>query len=211
MSKIIENLKWRYSTKKFNSKKKISAQDLETLMQALQLSASSYGMQFYKFLLVKNPEIRAKLKDASWGQTQVSEASDLIVMCSTRSISDAHVDESVANTGVIRDIPVENLNGYSNFVKSKINEFNPDAKQHWAAKQVYIVLGFALAVCADLRIDSCPMEGFDPQKYDEILGLTAKGLEATLVLPIGYRADEDKSQHLKKARKSKNDLFEIID
>lgn len=210
MSKIIENLKWRYATKKFDSTKKIPQKELETLLEALQLSASSYGMQFYKFLIIKNSQVREKLKEASWGQAQVSEASDLIVMCSIKSIGDAHVDTAVANTGEIRSIPSQDLNGYSNFVKSKVNELNKEEKMHWTAKQVYIALGFALSACAELRIDACPMEGFDPQKYDEILGLSAKGLEATLVLPIGYRSQDDKSQHLKKARKSKENLFEMI-
>ena len=211
MSKLIENLKWRYATKKFDSNKKVSEQDLETLMEALQLSASSYGMQFYKFLLIKNTEIRKQLMAASWGQKQVIDASDLILMCSIQSVNDADVDVAVANTGEVRDIPVEKLTAYANFVKSKVNELNTSEKQDWAAKQVYTVLGFALSACADLRIDSCPMEGFDPQKYDEILGLSAKGLIPTLVLPIGYRSENDKSQYDKKVRKSTENLFEIID
>jgi nitroreductase len=211
MSKSIESLKWRYATKKFDSQKKIPQQDLETLKQALQLSASSYGMQFYKFLLIKNPQIREKLVTASWGQEQVRDASDLIVMCSTKSLNDSHIDESLANISTTRNTPIEKLSGYSGFIKSKVNELDEETKKHWIAKQVYIALGVALSMCAELKIDSCPMEGFDPVKYDEIIGLSARGLEATLVLPIGYRSEEDVSQHLKKVRKSERDLFEIIE
>lgn len=210
MSKTIENLNWRYATKKFDSQKKIPQQDLEILMQALQLSASSYGMQFYKFLLIKNPQIREKLVSASWGQEQVRDASDLIVMCSTQSLSNRHIDESFVNMSTIRDIPVEKLSGYRDFIKSKVNELDEETKKHWIAKQVYIALGVALSVCAELKIDSCPMEGFDPVKYNELLGLSDKGLEATLVLPIGYRSKDDTTQFLKKVRKPKEDLFEII-
>ena len=207
---LIENLKWRYATKKFDATKKVSSEDLEKIKEAIQLSASSYGLQLYKVLVIENEEIREKLKPASWGQSQITDASHLFVICNYADINDENIDEYVNLTADIKGIDVENLKGFGDFMKDKILPLPVDHKRAWTAKQCYIALGNALAACAELKIDSTPMEGFDPQGYDEILGLSEKGLQANSVLAIGYRSEEDETQHGKKVRKSINSLFETI-
>lgn len=208
--KAIEDLNWRYATKKFDTSKKISEKDLHTLLEVLRLSPSSYGLQPLKFLIVENTELREKLKEKSWGQAQVTDASHLIVLCSYLDIHDDHIDRHVANTALTRDNNPENLAGYATFMKNTINKLSSDEKKVWNSKQAYIALGLLLHSCAQMRIDSVPMEGFDADGYDEILDLKSKNLHAALVCPIGYRSEEDANQHMKKVRKEHDDLFEFI-
>jgi nitroreductase len=210
MKTIIDNLNWRYATKKFDSSKKVSNENLDTLLEVLRLTPSSYGLQPYTFLVIENKEIREKLKEKSGGQSQVADASHLIVLCSYLDINDLHVDAHVANTANARGLEVEALKGFGDFMKKTINQLDAEKKQIWSSKQAYIALGQLMHACADMKIDATPMEGFDPAGYDEVLGLTAKNLKATLVCPIGYRAVDDANQHFKKVRKSREDLIEFI-
>ena len=207
---IIENSKWRYATKQFDATKKVSDADLATIKDAISLSATSYGLEAYKVLIVENPELREQLLPASWGQKQITDASHLLVFCSFNEVSTEYIDGYVKLKSETQGIPLENLTGYGDFMKSTIGSFSAEATSTWNAKQTYISLANAMAACAELKIDSCPMEGYDATKYDQILGLSAKGLTAAVVLPIGYRSDEDKTQHGKKVRKSFTDLFEVV-
>ncbi len=210
MSNFIENQKWRYATKKFDASKKVSAEDFETLKEAIQLSATSYGLQLFKVLNIENPEIRTKLQPVSWGQSQIVEASHLLVFANYTDIQDSHVDEYVANMANIRGIPQEALQGYSDFMKSKILPLSNEEKSIWTSKQTYLALGNLLNAAAEMKIDVTPMEGFEPEKYNEILDLSEKGLNASLVAAIGYRHEEDATQHYAKVRKSKENMFETI-
>jgi nitroreductase len=210
MKTIIDNLNWRYATKKFDSSKKVSNENLDTLLEVLRLTPSSYGLQPYMFLVIENKEIREKLKEKSGGQSQVTDASHLFVLCSYLDINDVHIDAHVANTANARGLEAEALKGFGDFMKKTINQLDAEKKQIWNSKQAYIALGQLMHACADLKIDATPMEGFDPAGYDEVLGLTAKNLHATLVCPIGYRSEEDANQHFKKVRKSREDLIEFI-
>ncbi|MGB1003104.1 MAG: NAD(P)H-dependent oxidoreductase [Salibacteraceae bacterium] len=207
---IIDNLKWRYATKKFDSSKKISTNDLNAIKEAISLTATSYGLESYKVLVVENPEIRAKLVPASWGQTQISDASHLLVFCNFNEVTPDHIDALVQLKANTQGIPVENLTGYGDFMKKAISGMPADVVKGWTARQTYIALGNAMATCAELKIDSCPMEGFDASQYNKILGLDAKGLNASVVLPIGYRSEEDQTQHGKKVRKPLNEMFEVV-
>lgn len=207
---IIDNLKWRYATKKFDSSKKISTNDLNAIKEAISLTATSYGLESYKVLVVENPEIRAKLVPASWGQTQISDASHLLVFCNFNEVTPDHIDALVQLKANTQGIPVENLTGYGDFMKKTISGMPADVVKGWTARQTYIALGNAMATCAELKIDSCPMEGFDASQYNKILGLDAKGLNASVVLPIGYRSEEDQTQHGKKVRKPLNEMFEVV-
>lgn len=207
---IVENLKWRYATKKFDSSKKISESDLNTIKEAISLTATSYGLESYKVLVVENPEIREQLKPASWGQTQVTDASHLLVFCGFNEVTPAHIDAMLTLKSETQGVAMEHLAGYGDFMKSTIGAFPEEAIKVWTAKQTYIALGNAMAACAELHIDSCPMEGFDATQYNEILGLDAKGLHAAVVLPIGYRSQEDQTQHGKKVRKPLNEMFEVV-
>ena len=210
MSTFIENQNWRYATKKFNAEKKISNADLEILKEAIQLSSSSYGLQPYKVLIVENEEIRKQLQPASWGQSQIVDASHLFVFANIVNVDEEYINNFAQNVATTRNIPFENVKGYADFMISKITTLTPEQQLIWTAKQTYLALGNLLNAAAELKIDVTPMEGFDPVQYDEILGLKEKGLHASLVATIGYRHHEDDTQHYIKVRKPKSELFETI-
>lgn len=210
MNSVIEHRTWRYATKKFDATKKVSEQDLETLLEATRLSASSYGLQPYHVFVISDPEVREQLKPASWGQSQITDASHLIVFANAKDFGEELVDDYLANVSETRNIPSEGLKGYSDFMKSKLMNLPEELKNQWTAKQAYIAFGNLMQAAAELKIDTCPMEGFEPEKYNEILGLEEKNLNAAVVLAIGYRSEEDATQHLPKVRKSKEELFTLI-
>lgn len=207
MSTSIDTRLWRYATKKFDATKKISDSDLETILEAGRLSASSYGLQPYHVLVITDPEVRAKLKAASWNQTQVTDASHLLVIANQTTFGEELVDNYIDNVSATRGVPVADLQDYANFMKSSFTDKSDEQKAQWTAKQAYILLGNLLQVAAELKIDACPMEGFEAEKYNEILGLNDKNLSAAVLLPIGYRSEEDDTQHYAKVRKSKETLF----
>lgn len=210
MSHFIENQKWRYATKKFDTTKKVAATDLEILKEAIQLSTSSYGLQLYKVFIIENPEVRAKLQPASWGQSQIVDASHLFVFANIIDVKENHIDEYVQNIANTRGLSVEDLKGYSDFMKSKIVPLPVDKKAVWTSKQTYLALANLMNAAAELKIDVTPMEGFEPEQYNEILGFNALGLNASLVAAVGYRHEEDATQHYAKVRKPKHELFITI-
>ncbi|MHA7058157.1 NAD(P)H-dependent oxidoreductase [Aquimarina sp. M1] len=207
---LIKNLEWRYATKKFDSAKKISKTDLEKIKKVVSLSASSYGLQAYTVLIIEDPEIRKKLLPKSWEQPQVVDASQLIVFCNYTTVDEHVIDEYLQLKATTQGLNFNDLKGYGDFMKSKVNSFSKEAIKAWTAKQTYIGLGNLLAACAELQIDACPMEGFEPEGYDEILGLSEKGLSAAVIATIGYRSEEDVTQHGKKVRKPIDELFQNI-
>ena len=207
MSNFIQDANWRYATKKFDATKKVSNEDLDTLKEAIRLSSSSYGLQPYKVIFVENPALRAQLQPVSWGQTQIVDASHLIVFANVTNIGETEIDAYFKNLTETRNIPMEALQGYADFMKSKITSLSEEAKNIWTSKQTYLALGNLLNAAAELKIDVTPMEGFEPEQYNEILGLKKLGLNASLVAPIGYRHEEDATQHYVKVRKSNDELF----
>ncbi|WP_430400809.1 NAD(P)H-dependent oxidoreductase [Flavobacterium sp.] len=210
MNTFINNQNWRYATKKFDTTKKISNENLETLKEAIRLSTSSYGLQPYKVLIIENPEIRAKLQPVSWGQAQITEASHLFVFANIIDIQENHIDEYISNIANTRALKLEDLKGYADFMKSKIISLDTDIKSVWTSKQTYLALANLMNAAAELKIDVTPMEGFEPEKYNEILGLNELGLNASLVATVGYRHDEDQTQFFTKVRKSNSELFTTI-
>lgn len=207
MSNFINDAKWRYATKKFDATKKVSAEDFETLKEAIQLSASSYGLQPYKVFIIENPEIRAKIQPVAWGQTQIVDASHLVVFANITNFGEAEIDAYIKNMAETRGIPVENVQGYADFMKSKITTLPEEARNVWTSKQTYLALGNLLNAAAELKIDVTPMEGFEPAAVNEILGFEKLGLNASLIATVGYRHEEDATQHYAKVRKSKEELF----
>ena len=207
MSNFIKNANWRYATKKFDTTKKISKQDLETLKEAIRLSASSFGLQPYRVLIIENPELRAKLQPAAWGQSQIVDASQLIVFANITNFGETEIDVSIANTTKTRGLPADALKGYGDFMKSKIVALPEDVRNTWASKQTYLALGNLMNAASELKIDVTPMEGFEPAQVNEILGLGKLGLNATLLATIGYRHEEDATQYYAKVRKSNEELF----
>lgn len=204
---FIENQNWRYATKKFDASKKISSQDLETLKEAIRLSSSSYGLQPYKIFIIEDTDLREKLKPAAWNQTQITDASQLIVFANITNFGDSHIDEYLNNIVNTRSLALESIEGYGSFMKSKILSLTNEERSNWTSKQTYLALGNLLNAAADLKIDVTPMEGFEKEAFNEILGLKEKGLNASVIATIGYRHEEDATQHYKKVRKSNEELF----
>lgn len=207
---LINKLQWRYATKKFDKTKKVSPDNLEKIKESIQLSASSYGLQFYKILVIENQELREELKPVSWNQNQITDSSHLFVFCNYTEVKPSFVDDFIRLTAKTRNIDYEQLKGYGDFILTKLNEKSEHQMQGWLERQPYIALANLLMACAELKIDACPMEGFEPEKYNEILGLNEKGLNAVVIATVGYRDESDGSQYLPKVRKPMELLFEEI-
>jgi len=204
---LLQQLHWRYATKQFDPARKISAADWAAIEEALVLSPSSFGLQPWKFVVVTDPALREKLVPASWGQRQVADASHLVVFAFKKNFSEADVKTYVDRISEVRGIPAASLAPYTDMmVGSLFKSRDAAARKAWAINQIYIALGNFLTSTAVLGIDSCPMEGIDPAKYDEVLGLDALGLTAIVVGVAGYRATTDKYAALKKVRFEQKDV-----
>lgn len=207
MNEFLNALKWRYATKKFDATKKIEASDIALLKEAMQLSASSYGLQPYKIFIIADAAIKKQLKDAAWGQQQVEDASHLIVIANQSDFDDTLVDSFVDTLAHTRGITNESLEGMATFMKDKLVNLPQPVKHQWTTNQAYIVLANLLSAAAHLKIDVCPMEGFDNKKFNTILGLSEQNLNAAVIAAVGYRSDEDQAQHLTKVRRPEEELF----
>ncbi|WP_396184686.1 NAD(P)H-dependent oxidoreductase [Flavobacterium sp.] len=210
MNTFLDNQNWRYATKKFDATKKISTEDLNTLKEAIRLSSSSYGLQPYKIFIVENPEVRAKLVTAAYGQKQVVDASHLIVFANELNFGEEGILKFSKNMSETRGISIESIQGYVDYMKSNITGLPEETRNIWSSKQTYLALGNLLNAAAELKIDVTPMEGFNPTQVNEILGLDKLGLNASLMATVGYRSEEDATQHYKKVRKSNEELFITI-
>ncbi|UOB17764.1 NAD(P)H-dependent oxidoreductase [Abyssalbus ytuae] len=198
---IVEILRWRYATKKFDSLKKIPQKKIDIIKQSFNLTATSYGLQPVKLIIVEDTEIRKKLVEYSWNQTQVVEASHLLVFCTINKIDANYIRTYYQLIKKIRNTPDEILKPFEDFLIEDFDKKNKEEIEIWAAKQAYLAMGNLLTVCAVEQIDACPMEGFLPAKYDEILNLESQGLKSVLAMPIGYRANDDIFAEMKKVRK----------
>jgi len=205
---LLGQLNWRYATKQFDPQRKISAADWASLEEALVLSPSSGGLQPWSFVIVTDLATREKLTPASFGQPQITQASHLVVFTAKTHFGEAEVDAHLENTAKMRGIPLEDLAQFRGMlVGGIVNSMDDAARVGWAARQTYIALGNLLTSAALLGIDACPMEGFVPSQYDEILGLAEKGLTATVICALGYRTDTDAYASLPKVRFPKESLL----
>lgn len=207
MTKIIENLNWRYATKKYNPAKVLSSEQIESLMESIRLAPSSFGVQPYTIINVKDKDVREKLKAAAWGQTQITDASDLILFTVPTNLNDEYIEKFIKNISDTRGVSLESLQEYEGMIKGSVNSRTPEEKISWSAKQAYIALGILLVAAAEQKIDATPMEGFDNAQFDEILDLKSKGLTTVVIAALGYRAEDDEYASLAKVRKSKEELF----
>ncbi len=207
MSNTLEHLQWRYATKKYDATKKLSDEQRHIIMEALRLAPSSFGLQPWKFIHVTNPETREKLKAAAYGQSQLTDASDIFVLCSLTNMDETHVDAYVQSIAVQRHLPQESLAGFREMLLGSIKGRSADTLREWNARQVYIPLGVALAVAAENQIDATPMEGFDPKQFDEILGLESLGVQSRVILATGFRSAEDEQQTWQKVRFDAKDVM----
>jgi nitroreductase len=206
---LLEQLNWRYATKKFDFAKKIPPADWTVLEQALVLTASSYGLQPWKFIVVTDPALKTKLRPASWNQAQVEDCSHLVVFAAKQDISEADVDRFIARVAEVRGVSVESLAGYRGFMVGDLVQGPRHAIiQEWAARQTYIAMGNLLTSAALLGIDACPFEGLEPVKYDEILGLDGTGFATVAACPLGYRAADDKYASTPKVRFETGDIID---
>jgi len=203
----IESLQWRYAVKKFNENKSLSKTQINTLKEAFNLTATSYGLQPLKLVVIKNKDIQKELVTHSWNQPQVVSASHLLVICIPTKYSAEEVENYFKLLKQIRETPDEVINPFKKFLTAEIAKKTPEELLIWNKNQAYLALGNLLTVCAAEQIDSCPMEGFVPEKYDEILKLGAHNLTSVLVLPVGFRADDDYMKDLKKVRRNIEDVI----
>ena len=209
---LIDSLNWRYATTKFDSSKSISDQDIEKLKEIVKLSPSSWGFQFYKIFVITNPELKQKLLPAAYNQNQIINCSHLFVFCSYNSVFEQDIDQMISEFHRLRandsNYNKESTDNYGAGAKKSILNMEPNRQAEWLKKQCYIALGQLMVGCADMHIDSCPMEGFKSDEVDEILDLKSQNLTSVVLLPMGYRASDDKYQHKTKVRKPNNLLFE---
>jgi nitroreductase len=198
---ISQQLHWRYATKKFDPTRTIPDDLWQILEQSLVLTPSSFGLQAWKFIVVRDPEMRQKFVEYSWGQKQVADASHVVVFTIKKNIDADYVDHYIARMSEVQGTPIDALQGFSDVVKGFLTQM-PDqaAIDTWSAKQVYIALGQFMSCAAMLNIDTCPMEGINPSKYDEVLGLSEQGYSTMVICPAGYRATDDKSAARPKVR-----------
>lgn len=206
---LLQQMKWRYATKKFDATKKIPAADWAVLEESLVLTASSYGLQPWKFIVVTDPALKAKLRPASWNQSQVEDCSHLVVFTAQQDVTEADVDRFISRIAEVRGVTAESLAGYKGFMMGDLVNGARHAIIHeWAARQTYIAMGNLLTSAALLGIDACPFEGIEPAKYDEILGLKGSGYATVSACPVGYRAEDDKYATAPKVRFAAKDVVE---
>ena len=200
---------WRYATKSFDPAGKIPAADWQTLEQTLVLTPSSFGLQPWKFYVITDPDTKARLKPASWNQSQIVDASHVVVFAIKKDLSTTEIDRFVSRMSEVRGVTVDSLAGYRQMMVGALSSPSIDINE-WAAKQVYIALGFFMASAAMLGIDTCPIEGFEPEKYNEILGLNQQGYHSSVVAAAGYRSSNDKYAQLPKVRFKTEDVISHI-
>ncbi len=206
---LLAQLNWRYATKKFDPAKTISDSDWAALEQALILTPTSYGLQPYKFLILTDPALRARLVPASWGQTQPVDCSHYVVFAARAQNTEADVDRYIVRMAEVRGAAPEALAGFKKVLMGDVVDGpRGQVALEWAARQAYIALGNFMTSAALVGVDTCPMEGFEPAKYDEILGLPAQGVRAVVACAAGYRAADDKYAALPKVRFPASELLD---
>ena len=197
---ILSALAWRYATKKFDSLRKVPEQELNTLLEVLRVSPSSFGLQPWQFIVISDQKLRETLKPHAFGQPQITDASHLIVLFARTSIDELYIDHYVQDIAKTRSVSIESLKGYHDAMLSSMQSKLPQELTAWSKCQVYLALGHLLSAAALMRIDACPMEGFDPKGFDDTLGLAEKGLTAAVLCTIGYRLPQDTYAQAKKVR-----------
>lgn len=199
MKRLLDAMNWRAAVKKFLSQP-LSEDQANDVLEILRLAPASFGLQPFKFLFITNPEVRAKLRAAGYGQAQITDASALIVFAVETTLDDAFVDKFIHTVSSVRGVSIETLTDYSNMMKNSLASKNPEQRIEWATHQAYLTLGVLIAGAAVEGIDVAPMEGFDPKQFDEILGLAEKGLSSKVIAAVGFRDETDPYLSMKKVR-----------
>jgi nitroreductase len=207
---LLRRMKWRYAVKKFDPAHKIPPEIWKSLEQSLVLAPSSYGLQPWRFYVVTDPTLRAQLPSLSWGQTQVADASHLVVFAIKKDLGMAEIDRHVARTAEVRGVPIEKLAGFKKMMAATLTQPGGLDINHWATNQVYLALGFFMTAAAVLGVDTCPMEGFEPAKYDALLGIGTEGYASVVLCPAGYRAHDDRAAAAPKVRYHTEEVVRYI-
>jgi nitroreductase/dihydropteridine reductase len=205
---IIKAMNWRFATQSFDSGKKVSDEDLKTILEAARLAPSSFGIEAWKFLVIENPEVRAKISEVAWSQPKVTQASHLIVVTRRTDVRENITNELIERSSKVQGVAPEALNGLRDMVSGAIARRSDAELNVWIRNQAYIALGVMIETASLLGIDNGPMEGFDPAKVDEILGLKEKNLTSTTLLALGYRAEGDGLRP--KVRRAFDEVVEFI-
>ena len=202
---ILEKLQWRYATKKFDANRILAKDKIEIITHAFNLTATSFGLQPLKLIIFNDKKLQAKLVKYSMNQEQVAQASHVLIFCIDTTIDKSYIEDYFNRIKAIRNTADDILKPFKEYLIDDFEKQTQNDIEDWATKQAYLAMGNLLTVCAIEDIDSCPMEGFTPAKYDEIFKLKEKGLKSVLVMPIGYRADDDMFADFKKVRKNVNE------
>jgi len=204
-TKMKNSLNWRYATKQYDSTKKLSDEQVNDVIEAINSAPTGYGLQPFKVIRVKSEDLRVKLREAAYGQPQVTDASDFLILAALKKINHEVIDNYMNRIVEVRGVEKGMLDGFVSTISGTVGQL--ETATAWSAKQAYIGLGFGLAMAAHLKIDSSPMEGFSGEKFDEILGLT--DYTSVVLLALGHRSEEDKTQHNKKVRKSIEQFVDV--
>lgn len=208
---VLAQLNWRCAVKKFDPTKKISDADWRTLEESLVLTPTSFGLQHARYLVVNEPALRAKLVPVSWGQTQPVDCSHFVVFAIRNPLATADVERYLDRIAAVREVPRASLEPYRQMMLGSLQKATERVfVNEWSSRQAYIALGNFMTCAAMLGIDTCPMEGLEPENYDQILGLPAQGLKTVVACATGYRAADDKYSQLKKVRYPLNELVTRI-
>lgn len=210
MDEYLNNLTWRYATKKFDPQKKLSVAETDMLEETLRLAPSSFGFQLWKFYRIDDPAVRAAIKDAGYGQSQITDASHLYALASKSAPTEQDVTDFIESIKTAHSVTDESLAGYKKGLEGAITGKPAVDIATWTAKQVYIALGFILDAAAQHHIDTCPMEGFDHDKVSEIIGATKEGYAVQVLCPVGHRAADDNYATQKKVRYPKERVIKVI-
>lgn len=209
---LLAQLRWRYAVKKFDPTRKIAPDDWRTLEEALVLTPSSYGLQPWKFIVITDPATKQRLVPLSYNQSQIVDGSHVVVFCIHKSLKTEHVDAHIARNAELRGVTAESLAKYRDRMVADVVEGSRSWRvNEWAANQTFIALGNFMTAAALLAIDTCPMEGFEPTKYDRELGLSKRGLASSVVCVAGYRAADDKYASIPKVRFPVESVIERIE
>lgn len=207
---LLQQLNWRYATKKFDASKTIPDDTWSAIARSLVLTPSSFGLQPWHFVVVRDSKIKEELLPHSWGQKQVTDCSHFVVLTAKTSMTEAEIDSFLAHTVKIRGGKIDQLNPYRDMMVGFTNNMDDAAKLQWAKLQTYIALGQLMSTAAVLGIDACPMEGIVPAEYDNILGLQEKGLTTSVACALGYRSADDKYASAPKVRFEESELLTLL-
>jgi len=202
----LQKLQWRYATKKFDTSKILSTEKIHILKEAFNLTATSYGLQPLKMISVQSKELQQQLVPFTMEQQQVADASHVLVLCVETEITPTYIETYFNRVAALRNTPKAILQPFETFLKDSFAEKEAQDVNQWMEKQAYLALGNLLTVCALEQIDACPIEGFEPEKYDEFLQLKQKNLHSVVVLAVGYRAEDDMFANFKKVRRGVDEV-----